>query len=149
MAKIGFLGQKPKFLAQKKGFTFGDLPCSGHDRKKLFKEKSTLFQNKHQTLKKFSHWFTDRGYQKFYSMPPKMNFWLKNGHIWPNIGFFGPFDPMPLKKEMWTSCPGGFSVMWVQKLLLPPVRIRIFGLKTAKFGPKLAFWAKYRHFWPI
>ena len=46
---------------------------------------------------------------------------------------------MPLKKEMWTSCPGGFSVMWVQKLLLPPVRIRIFGLKTAKFGPKLAF----------
>ena len=68
-----------------------------------------------------------------------MNFWLKNGHIWPNIGFFGPFDPMPLKKEMWTSCPGGFSVMWVQKLLLPPVRIRIFGLKTAKFGPKLAF----------
>ena len=105
----------------------------------MFKEKSTLFQNKHQTLKKFSHWFADRGYQKFYSMPPKMNFWLKNGHIWPNIGFFGPFDPMPLKKEMWTSCPGGFSVMWVQKLLLPPVRIRIFGLKTAKFGPKLAF----------
>ena len=68
-----------------------------------------------------------------------MNFWLKNGHIWPNIGFFGPFDPMPLKKEMWTSCPGGFSLMWVQKLLLPPVRIGIFGLKTAKFGPKLAF----------
>ena len=63
-----------------------------------------------------------------------MNFWLQDGHIWPNIGFFGPFDPMPLKKEMWTSCPGGFSVMWVQKLLLPPVRIRIFGLKTAKFG---------------
>ena len=29
--------------------------------------------------------------------------------------------------------------MWVQKLLLPPVRIGIFGLKTAKFGPKLAF----------
>ena len=46
---------------------------------------------------------------------------------------------MPLKKEMWTSCPGGFSIIWVQKLLLPPVRIRIFGLKTAKFGRKLAF----------
>ena len=29
--------------------------------------------------------------------------------------------------------------MWVPKLLPTPVRIRIFGLKTAKFGPKLAF----------
>ena len=125
MAKIGFLDQKPKFWPQKRSPTSSGNPCSSHDWKKLFKEKSTLFQNKHQTLKKFSHWFTDRGYQKFYSMPPKLNFWLKNGHIWPNIGFFGPFDPMPLKKEMWTSCPGGFSVMWVQKLLLPPVRIWI------------------------
>ena len=106
----------------------------------MFKEKSTLFQNKHQTLKKFSHWFTDRGYQKFYSMPPKMNFWLKNGHIWPNIGFFGPFDPMPHQKTMWSSCPGGFSVMWVQKLLLPPVRIKIFGPKRQNIVQNMYFW---------
>merc|ERR1711873_72769 len=45
MAKIGFLGQKPKFWAQKKAYTFGDSPCSGHDRKKLFKEKKCLCQN--------------------------------------------------------------------------------------------------------
>ena len=32
--------------------------------------------------------------------------------------------------------PRWFSVAWVPKLLLPPVRIRIFGPKTAKFGPK-------------
>ena len=30
-----------------------------------------------------------------------------------------------------------------------PIEIWIFGPKTAKFGPKLAFGAKYRHFWPI
>ena len=29
--------------------------------------------------------------------------------------------------------------MWVPKLLLPPVRIKIFGHKTGKFGPKYAF----------
>ena len=50
---------------------------------------------------------------------------------------------------MWTICLGGSSVIWVPKLLLTPVKIRIFGSKTAKFGPKLKFLAKYRHFWPI
>ena len=29
--------------------------------------------------------------------------------------------------------------MWVPKLLLTPDKIRIFGPKTAKFGPKYAF----------
>ena len=29
--------------------------------------------------------------------------------------------------------------MWVPKLLLTPIKIRIFGPKTAKFGPKSAF----------
>ena len=32
-----------------------------------------------------------------------------------------------------------FSVMLVSKLLLTPIKIRIFGPKTAKFGPKYAF----------
>ena len=45
MAKIGIFGQKPKFWAQKIGPTFGDSPCSGHDRKKLFKEKKCLCPN--------------------------------------------------------------------------------------------------------
>ena len=29
------------------------------------------------------------GYQKFCSIPPKMDFWPKNGQIWPKIGIFG------------------------------------------------------------
>ena len=40
---------------------------------------------------------------------------------------------------MWTRCLCGFSVMWVTKLLISPVKIRIFCSKTSKFGLKLAF----------
>ena len=36
-----------------------------------------------------------------------------------------------------------------QKVLLHPPEKWIFGQKMAKFGPKLAFLAKYQHFWPI
>ena len=43
--KNQIFGQKPKFWAKKKEVTFGDSPCSGHDRKKLFKEKSCLCPN--------------------------------------------------------------------------------------------------------
>ena len=69
--------------------------------------------------------------------------------FWPNTGIFGPLDLLPDHKTMRTRCLGGFSVMWVAKLLLPLKKIRIFGPKTAKFGSKLAFLAKYGHFWPI
>ena len=40
---------------------------------------------------------------------------------------------------MWTRCLGGFSVMWVTKLLISPVMIKIFYPKTTQFGTKLAF----------
>ena len=43
------------------------------------------------------------------------------------------------QKTMQTRCLGGFSAMWVPKLLLTPKKIRIFGPKTANFGPKYAF----------
>ena len=46
---------------------------------------------------------------------------------------------MPDQKTMRTTCLGGFSVMWVIKLLISPVKTRIFCPKTTKFGPKLAF----------
>ena len=60
-------------------------------------------------------------------------------HFWPNIGIFGPFGPMPDQKPMQTRCLGGFSIMWVTKLFISPVKKRIFCPKTTKFGPKLAF----------
>ena len=52
---------------------------------------------------------------------------------------------MPDQKTMWTRCQGGFSVMWVPKLLLSLVKIRIFCPKMTKFCLKLAF---FGYFWP-
>ena len=87
-----------------------------------------------------------QGYEdakSFTPSPKKMDFWPKSGliwqkknwHFWPNIGIFGPFDPMPDQKTMRTRCLGGFSVMWVPKLLLYPIKIGIFGPKTANLVP--------------
>ena len=58
--------------------------------------------------------FPTRGYQNFYSLPPKIGFWAQkrpnlaqNWHFGPNIGIFGPFDLMPEEKNIRTSCLGG------------------------------------------
>ena len=56
------------------------------------------------------------------------NGWVIKGKIMaiqsgPNVFWAGQF------------CP---RVMWLPKLLLPYLKIRIFGPKTAKFGPKYA-----------
>ena len=56
-----------------------------------------------------------------------------------NIGNFGPFGPMPNQKTMQTRYLGWFSVMWVTKRLISPVKIRVFCPKTTKLGLKLAF----------
>merc|ERR1712004_308842 len=62
----------------------------------------------------------------------------QNWHFGPNIGIFGPFDLMPDQKKNADKLSRWFSVMLVPKLLLTPIKIRIFGQKTAKFGPKYA-----------
>ena len=70
------------------------------------------------------------GYQNIYLLlAQKRPNLAQNWHFWPNICIFGPYDPMPDQKTMRTRYLGGFSVMWVPKLLLPPKRIRIFGPK--------------------
>ena len=61
------------------------------------------------------------------------------GHFGPNTGIFCPFRPMPDQKPMRARCLGGFSCIWVTKLLISPVKIMIFCPRTTKFGPKLAF----------
>ena len=50
---------------------------------------------------------------------------------------------MPDQKTMQARCLGGLYIMWVPKLLLSPVKIRNFGQKSAKFGPKMAFLAHF------
>ena len=87
-----------------------------------------------------------RGYQNFYSLPPKnwilgpktakfgqkLAFWAKYQHFWPIWSKAWPKNNAD-KLSRW------FSVMLVPKLLLNPIKIRLFGPKTAKFGPKSAF----------
>ena len=47
---------------------------------------------------------------------------------------------MPDQNPMWTRCLGGFSVKWVTKLLISPVKKRIFCTKTTKFGIFVHCW---------
>ena len=74
------------------------------------------------------------GYQKFYSLPQKMDFW-------PKTAKFGPFDLLPDQKTMGTSCIGGFSIMWVPKLSLTPIKFRIFGQKRPNLAQNGHFWS--------
>merc|ERR1712107_34011 len=87
-----------------------------------------------------------KGTKIFTPSPQKIGFWAQkrpnlaqNWHFGPNIGIFGPFDLMPDQKNNVDKLSRWFSVMLVPKLLLTPIKIRIFGPKTAKFGPKSAF----------
>ena len=70
------------------------------------------------------------------SRPHKLDYTFSD---YPNIGIFGQFDLMPDQKNNADKLSRWFSVMLVPKLLLTPIKIRIFGPKTAKFGPKSAF----------
>ena len=55
------------------------------------------------------------------------------GHFGPNSAIFCTFCPMPNQKTMRSRCLGGFFVMWVTKLLMSPVKKRIFCPKMTKF----------------
>ena len=76
--------------------------------------------------------------------PKKIDFWPKNGqilpknwHFWPNMGVFGPFDPMPDQKRMRTRCVGLFfcNILTVSKTF------------TSTQNNK-DFWPKKGHIWP-
>ena len=53
---------------------------------------------------------------------------------------------MPDQKTMRTSCLGGFSIMWVPKLLPTPIKIRIFGPKRPNFAQNYLFWPNIASF---
>ena len=137
-----------------RGMVFTPHQWTYSDRNDSYREKSTfsfLTANLSCTGQCFQHgkgvslvpWYEDT--KSFTPSPPKNGFWPKNGQIWPKLAFlakyqhFWPIWPHGRPKRMQTRCLGGFSVAWVPKLLLPPIRIRNFGPKTAKFGPKYAF----------
>ena len=89
---------------------------------------------------KVPRWFFCYVVTKTFASPHKnQDFWPQNGQIWskicifghfgPHIGIFCPFDPMPDQKTLPRRCLCGFSVMWVTKHLISPVKIRSFAQK--------------------
>ena len=95
-------------------------------------------------------------------MPPstKIAITIQKIDFWPQISnFFGSkkhiFAPSgqlePHRSMFSTQKRGliGLPIWGYQNFYSLPPKDWIFCLKTAKFGPKLAFSAKYRHFWPI
>ena len=75
----------------------------------------------------------------------QMDFWPKNGQIWPKLAFSAKYQHFwPVWSNAWPKnnadkLPKWFSVMLVPKLLLNPIKIRLFGPKMAKFGQKSSF----------
>ena len=73
----------------------------------------------------------------------------QNWLFWPDIGICGPFGLMADQNTMQRRCLGGFSVTWVPKLLLPPVRLGFMApkgqiwSKISIFGQLLAFLAYF------
>ena len=66
------------------------------------------------------------------------SFWANYQHFWPILSH-------ALPKYNANKVPRWFSVMWVPKHLLSPVKIRIFCPKTTKFCPKLAYLVVLSH----
>ena len=71
-----------------------------------------------------------------------------NLDFWPRKAKFGPyyaFLVMPDQKTMRIRCLGGFSVMWVTKLLISLVKIGFFAQKSTNLARKwhfCSFWAR-------
>merc|ERR1712012_608934 len=108
--KIDFWPQISKFWGQKKHI----FAPSGQ-----FEPHRSMFS----TRKRCLIGLPIRGYQKFYSKPPKN--WIlgpkrpnlaKNWHFGPNIGISGPFDLIPDQKNNADELFMWFSVMLVPKL---------------------------------
>ena len=75
---------------------------------------------------------------------PKLTLLAKYGHFWPIWS-----DARPKKTNNSNKLPWRFYRYVGTKTFTYSYKIRIFGQKMAKFGPKLTFLAKYWHFWPI
>ena len=83
----------------------------------------------------------------------KLTFGPKYPNFRVKIAYFRPQRPIGaalVNVFNMKKVPHWFPGMRARKVLLhPPPKKWIFGQKTAKFGPKLAFLANYWHFWPI
>ena len=77
--------------------------------------------------------------QKWPKLVQNLHFWS----FWAKYCHFFTFCPIPDQNTIWTRCLGGFSIMWVTKLLISLVKIRIF----AQERPNLAQSWHFCSFW--
>ena len=59
---------------------------------------------------------------------------------------------MPDQKPMWTRCLGWFSVMWVTKLMISPVKKGLFAQKRPNLAQNWHFWSIWARvciWWPV
>ena len=87
------------------------------------------------------------------------NYYTKNWLFAPNIQIFrskkhifAPSGQLEPHRSMFSTrkrCLIGIPIWGYQNFYSLPPKNWILGPKTAKFGPKVAFLAKYWHFWPI
>merc|ERR1712012_700402 len=121
--KIDFWPQISKFLGQKS--TFSPLATNWSLTDQCFQhEKGVSLDSQYEDTKIFT------------PCPPKIGFWAQKQPNFAQNWHFGPkIDADKLSRL--------FSVMLVPKLLLTPIKIKIFGPKTANFGPNIAIFAHF------
>ena len=122
------------FLLLKKQLHFCDVSfCDVDSFNALFWCLPLQFRQYILSLKPFSRKIQDFG--------------PKNGQICLNYGFLvilgliSTFLDHLVPCLTKTRCQCGFSVMWVPKLLLPPVKIRIFAQKRPYLAQNWHFWS--------
>ena len=98
--KIGFWAQKRPNLAQNLHFgpnigIFGPFDLMPDQKKMQTRCLGVFFR--YASTKTFT-------YMIISNFGPKTAQLAKNGHFWPNIGIFGPFDLMADQKTMQTRC---------------------------------------------
>ena len=159
----GHLFHQQKSRSLYKKLTFGPKYPNFGVKKSTFSPPSgqlELHRSMFSTRKKVSHWNPDTRVPKFLlpapknwilgpktaKFGPKLALWAKYWHFWPTWSNAWP-------KNNADKLPKWFSVMLVPKLLLNPIKIRLFGPKTAKiwskicifghFGPNIAIFAHF------
>ena len=98
--------------------------------------------------KEVSHWFPDVRVPKVLLHPPKK--WIfgpKTAKFGPKLAFWAKYRHfLPIWSNAWPKnnadkLPKWFSVMLVPKLLLTPIKFRIFGQKRTNLAQNGHFWS--------
>jgi len=111
LTKVVFVSISPCFSLLSRQYPFSPLAANWSLTDQCFQsEKGVSMESRYEGTKSFTPCP-----QKIGFLAQKRPNLAQNWHFWPNVGIFGPFDPMPDQKTMRTCCVGGFSVTWMKK----------------------------------